>query len=575
MGWPDKTKTLQTYYPTSVMETGHDIIFFWVARMMMMGIHFMGEVPFRVVYLHPMVRDEKGQKMSKTKGNVIDPLVITEQYGADALRFTLAALTAQGRDIKLAKERIEGYRAFANKLWNATRFTLMNLSGFTVGRDPHQAAKTAADRWILARMQRAVNETVEALEGFHFNEAANTVYQFVWRELCDWYIELSKEALYGDDAEKKIASQAILVHCLETSYRLLHPMMPFITEELWKTLAAQVGGRWGDSLMTAAYPERGPVDEEAERSFNPVIGIIEAIRNIRGEMNVPFKTPLGDVEIGALEPAAHATVVQETGRIERLSNSTLSVAASGRAPSKRGGSAVAVGAGFELRVGLAGAIDLAAESARIDKELSKVEQDLAGIERKLSNPSFVERAPAEVVEKDRARSEELRDKKRKLEAHRAMLLEAEGTMETPNAVAETITPTTQAAETPPAETPATPDTGATTPPQGEAETAQTPKARRAPKAKKAAAKKPAAKKVPAAAKKAAKPVKKAAKKVAKKAKPAAKKAPARKAPARGAKKAPARGAKKAAGRGVAKAGRKPVRAAMRSAKKPAAKGRRR
>jgi valyl-tRNA synthetase len=515
----------------------------------MMGLHFMGEVPFRVVYLHPMVRDEKGQKMSKTKGNVIDPLVITDQYGADALRFTLAALTAQGRDIKLAKERIEGYRAFANKLWNATRFTLMNLSGFTVGLDPHRAARTAADRWILARLQRAVNETVEALEGFHFNEAANTVYQFVWRELCDWYIELSKEALYGDDAEKKIASQAILVHCLETSYRLLHPMMPFITEELWQTLSTQVGGRWGDSLMTAPYPKRGAVDEDAERSFNPVIGVIEAIRNIRGEMNVPFKTALGDVEVGALEPAAHATVVQETARIERLSNATLTVVASGRAPSKRGGSAVAVGDGFELRVGLAGAIDLAAERARIAKELSKVEQDLAGIERKLSNPSFVERAPAEVVEKDRARSEELREKRRKLEAHRAMLEEAEGTMETPNPVA-TMTPPVQAAETPP-ETPAMPDTGATTPPQAEAETARKPKARRAPakKAKKAPAKKPAARKAPAA-----KPAKKGGRAAAK---PAArgKVAKAAKKPVKAAKRVAAK-AKKAVRKPAKRGGRK-------------------
>jgi valyl-tRNA synthetase len=450
---------------------------------------------------------------------------------------------------------------------------MMNLSGFTVGVEPHKAARTAADRWILARLQRAVNETVEALEGFHFNEAANTVYQFVWRELCDWYIELSKEALYGDDVEKKIASQAILVHCLETSYRLLHPMMPFITEELWNTLAAQVGGRWGDSLMTAAYPKRGPVDEDAERSFNPVIGIIEAVRNIRGEMNVPFKTQLGDVEIGALEPAAHATVVQETARIERLSNATLSVAAAGRAPGKRGGSAVAVGDGFELRVGLAGAIDLAAESARIAKELSKLEQDLVGIERKLANPSFVERAPAEVVEKDRARSEELRDKRRKLEAHRAMLQEAEGTMETPNPAAETTTPTAQAAEAPPPETPLTPDTGETTPPQGEAETARQPKARRAPSKKN---KKGPARKGPAArstTKKALKAPKKGGRKGA--AKPAARrtKAPARgakkAAPARAKKAAPARGAKKTAARGA----KKTVRSVKKAARKPAKRGR--
>jgi valyl-tRNA synthetase len=429
MGWPEQTDTLRTFYPTSVMETGHDIIFFWVARMMMMGIHFMGEVPFKDVYLHPMVRDEKGQKMSKTKGNVIDPLVITEQYGADALRFTLAALTAQGRDIKLAKERIEGYRAFANKLWNATRFALMNLEGAVPAgverADP--GALSAADRWILARLQRAVNETVDALEHFHFNDAANTVYHFVWHELCDWYIELAKEALYGDDAARKRATQAVLVECLSTTYRLLHPFMPFITEELWHVLRAKVKAEaWTDAILAAPYPKPGPVDEVAERAFGPVIGIVDAIRNIRGEMNIAFKVALEDVELGSLDADAAATVREELGRIQRLANlKDPVVRPAGTPPAKRDGSAVAVGAGFEVRVGLAGAIDVQAELARIDKEIAKVDQDLGGIERKLGNPSFVQKAPPEVVEKDRARAEELREKRGKLEAHRAMLSSAE------------------------------------------------------------------------------------------------------------------------------------------------------
>jgi valyl-tRNA synthetase len=422
MGWPEQTETLRTFYPTSVMETGHDIIFFWVARMMMMGIHFMGAVPFRTVYLHPMVRDEKGQKMSKTKGNVIDPLEITERYGADALRFTLAALTAQGRDIKLAKERIEGYRAFANKLWNASRFALMNLEGHEAGA-PAPAARPPADRWILARTQRAVNDTVAALEAFRFNEAAGTVYQFVWHELCDWYIELAKEALYGDDPGKKRAAQATLVHALETALRLLHPFMPFITEELWHHLRARVkADAWPDSIYAASYPRPGPVDETAERSFGPVIGIVDAIRNIRGEMNVPFKVPLDDVEIGSLGREAAATVREEQGRIHRLANVTSAkVHADGAPIEKKPASAVAVGDGFEVRVGLAGAVDVAAESARIDKEIWKLDADLAGIEKKLANPAFVEKAPPEVVEKDRARADELREKRGKLLAHRAML----------------------------------------------------------------------------------------------------------------------------------------------------------
>ncbi|MFT3916790.1 MAG: valine--tRNA ligase [Anaeromyxobacteraceae bacterium] len=421
MGWPEKTATLAKFYPTSVMETGHDIIFFWVARMMMMGIHFMGEVPFRHVYLHPMVRDEKGQKMSKTKGNVIDPLVMTEQYGADALRFTLAALTAQGRDIKLAKDRIEGYRAFANKLWNATRFALMNLEGY----EHHEgalagAALTSADRWILARTQRAVNDTVDALEAFRFNDAASTVYQFVWGDLCDWYIELAKEALYGDDAARKQAARATLVHALSTALRLLHPFMPFITEELWHALRGKVkADAWPDSIYAAAYPAKGAVDEGAERGFGAIIGVVDAIRNVRGEMNVPYKVALEDVEVGALDPASSATVREELARIERLANAKVRIVAG--PPSRRPASAVAVGSLFELRVGLAGAIDLAAEGARITKEIEKIEADLAGLRKRLDNPGFVAKAPPEVVEKDRARADELVEKMSKLSAHRAML----------------------------------------------------------------------------------------------------------------------------------------------------------
>jgi len=426
MGWPERTRTLETFYPTSVMETGHDIIFFWVARMMMMGIHFMGEVPFRVVYLHPMVRDEKGQKMSKTKGNVIDPLVITEEYGADALRFTLAALTAQGRDIKLAKERIDGYRAFANKLWNATRFALMNLEGYRVDAPGGEGEpRSAADRWILARLQRAVNETLDALEHYHFNEAAGAVYQFIWHELCDWYIELAKEALHGEEPGRR-ATQAVLTTCLEASLRLLHPMMPFITEELWQTLRARVGGGAAPSIMVAPYPKRGEVDEAALRAFGPVIGIVDALRNIRGEMNVPFKVALRDVEVGGLSPDALAMVQGERSRIARLAHLEGFSAKSGPTE-KRRGSAVAVGSGFELRVPLAGVVDMAAEGARIEKELGKVRAELAQVENKLKNPSFVERAPREVVEKDRARVDELGEKVARLAAHRQMLLEATGT----------------------------------------------------------------------------------------------------------------------------------------------------
>jgi valyl-tRNA synthetase len=425
MGWPEETDELQTFYPTSVMETGHDIIFFWVARMMMMGIHFMGDVPFRTVFLHPMVRDEKGQKMSKTKGNVIDPLDLTEKYGADALRFTLAALTtAQGRDIKLSKERVEGYRAFANKLWNATRFALMNLAGFRwTGEDPASAARTPADLWLLARLAGAVNAAVDALEAYRFDEAAGTVYRFIWGDLCDWYIELAKESLYGDDPGRKRGAQVVLAHALETSLRLLHPMMPFVTEELWQTLKDAVGAEgWPATILEARYPERRPADVDAVEAFAPVIGVVDAIRNVRGEMNVPWKTALRGVEVGGLSAAALGTLRAEQGRVQRLANvEGLVLHPAGLGAARRPQCAVSVGAGFEVLVPLAGVVDMAAETARVAKEIAKVEADLGGIEKRLGNPSFVDKAPPEVVAEARARAEELHERRRKLEAHRALL----------------------------------------------------------------------------------------------------------------------------------------------------------
>jgi valyl-tRNA synthetase len=425
MGWPDRTEELRTFYPTSVMETGHDIIFFWVARMMMMGLHFMGDVPFRTVFLHPMVRDEKGQKMSKTKGNVIDPLDLTGKYGADALRFTLAALTtAQGRDIKLSKERVEGYRAFANKLWNATRFALMNLAGFRwTGEDPAAAARTPADRWLLARLAGAVNATTDALEAFRFDEAAGTVYRFIWGDLCDWYIELAKEALYGEDAERKRGAQAVLAHALETSLRLLHPMMPIVTEELWQTMKEAVGGAgWPATLLEARWPARRPEDRGAEEAFAPVIGVVDAIRNVRGEMNVPWKTALRGVEVGGLAAPALDTLRSEQGRVVRLANvEGLVLHPAGQGIPRRAQCAVSVGPGFEVLVPLAGVVDMAAETARAAKEIARAEGELSGIEKRLGNPSFVERAPPEVVEEARANAAGLRERIRKLEAHRALL----------------------------------------------------------------------------------------------------------------------------------------------------------
>ncbi|HET8734239.1 MAG TPA: valine--tRNA ligase, partial [Anaeromyxobacteraceae bacterium] len=576
LGWPDRTKELETFYPTSVMETGHDIIFFWVARMMMMGIHFMGEVPFRTVFLHPMVRDEKGQKMSKTKGNVIDPLEITEKYGADALRFTLAALTsAQGRDIKLAKERIEGYRSFANKLWNATRFALMHQAGAPDPARAAELARTPADRWLLARLARAVNATVDALEAYRFDEAAATLYRFCWNELCDWYIEFAKEALYGEDPVKKAGAQAVLAHALDTAYRLLHPMMPFVTEELSQMLGQGFSkGAQPRSLLETRYPERRAVDEEAERSFVTVVGVVEAIRNVRGEMNVPWKTPFHGVEVGGLSEAALASLRSERASVERVGNvDGLVLHEAGRPAGRRPQCAVVVGDGFEVLIPLAGAVDMAAETARVDKEIARITAEAEGLEKRLANPGFVERAPKEVVEESRARVEELGERRRKLLAHRDLMAgvaapEAPAAPPAPPAtapVAAAVTPAPAAPAAAPAKRvlPKAPPSGTELARKAAAARVEPP-AR--PASKPAAKAKPAPKAVPA---------KKAA--AARKPKPAAKPKPGRK-PAPVKKTVPAKKAKPAAKPKLAKKAKVakksgPAKKAKAPARKPAPRGR--
>ena len=297
MGWPDKTPELKQFYPTATLVTGFDILFFWVARMMMMGLHFMDEVPFKDVYIHALVRDAHGQKMSKSKGNVIDPLTVIDQYGTDAFRFTLAAFAAQGRDIKLAEERISGYRNFCNKVWNAARFTLMNLEGFEPDALVFEDLRLSeSDEWILHRLNETARATNQALEEYRFNEAAMTLYQFTWSEFCDWYLELSKQELYGDDPIRRRTTQYVLWTVLEHLLRLLHPLMPFITEEIWQTLPKGdrcslrgSGGDWQPSIMLAPYPQ--PREDwqfaEAASRMEQVMEVISAIRTIRGEMEVP------------------------------------------------------------------------------------------------------------------------------------------------------------------------------------------------------------------------------------------------------------------------------------------------
>ena len=410
MGWPDRTKELELFYPTSLLVTGFDILFFWVARMMMMGLKFMGDVPFRDVYIHALVRDAEGQKMSKSKGNVIDPLVMIDRYGTDAFRFTLAAFAAQGRDIKLSEERIEGYRNFVNKIWNASRFALMNLGDFdSSAKFPGKDGLSLPDRWILSRLARTVEEVTARLEAYRFNEAAGCIYRFVWHELCDWYIEMAKPALYGKEGEEcRRAAQAVLFEVLKTSYQLLHPFMPFITEELYGRLT---GGK--ESIMRSVFPCFDPsiVEEELEREMELVMGVVRAVRNIKGEMNIAPARAVDLMVMGGTESSRG--VIEKNSRLvevmARLSSMSFS---DGQAPE---GAATAVVGDLEIYVPIKGLVDIEGEERRLRKEIAKVEKEMEFVSRKLANRGFVERAPAEVVEKERRRYDELTSVKSKLE----------------------------------------------------------------------------------------------------------------------------------------------------------------
>jgi valyl-tRNA synthetase len=416
LGWPDDTAELKTFYPTSVLVTAFDILFFWVARMAMLGLRFMGDVPFRDVYIHALVRDAEGQKMSKSRGNVIDPLVMMDRYGTDAFRFTLVALAAQGRDIRLAEDRVEGYRNFANKVWNVARMVLANLDGYDAGR-ARRVPPSLADRWIASRLARAVGEVRANLRRYRFNDAASAVYQFMWHELADWYLETAKVPLYrADDPARRLRTQHTLVTVLETALRLLHPFMPFITEELWQRLPHR-----GESIMVAPYPRvpRRAIDEEAERRMGAIMGVVTAIRNIRGEMRIgPGVTLSVIVRAGG----DHAGLLEEhRALVEALARVRLAVDPQATRPAA---SALAVVGPSEVYVELAGVVDLAAERARLEKEVRRAGDAVASIESKLARPEFVERAPAAVVERERERLAEQRRVLEKLEASLAWIRDA-------------------------------------------------------------------------------------------------------------------------------------------------------
>ena len=400
LGWPDATAELARYYPTDTLVTGFDIIFFWVARMLMMGLHFMEEVPFRTVYIHALVRDQHGAKMSKSKGNVIDPLELIEEYGADALRFTLAAMAAQGRDIKLSTKRVEGYRNFTTKLWNACRFAEMNHCASVPGFDP-RSAKETLNRWIAHETAKAVRESTEAIELYKFNEAAGAAYRFVWNVFCDWYVELAKPALQGVDGPAKDETRAMTAWVRDEILKLLHPFTPFVTEELWRVTAE--GGPAREGLLTLApWPEPlAFADTVAEAEIGWVIDLVSAIRSVRAEVNITLATEIPAVLIGvSAETAARAEQWAEViRRLARLSD--LSLAAS--APP---GSVQLVVRGEIAALPLSGVIDFAAEKARLEKEIARVDSDISRIDAKLANADFVRRAPEEVVEGEREKREE-------------------------------------------------------------------------------------------------------------------------------------------------------------------------
>jgi valyl-tRNA synthetase len=400
LGWPDKTPELQRYYPTDVLVTGFDIIFFWVARMMMMGIHFMKEPPFHTVYIHALVRDEKGAKMSKSKGNVIDPLDLVDQYGADALRFTLAAMAAQGRDIKLATSRVEGYRNFATKIWNAARFAEMNGCARVAGFDPNKTQQKL-NRAALTFASRAIADVTKAIEAYRFNDAANAAYRFAWNFFCDWYLELAKPVLMGEDGPAKDETRAAIAYVFDLVLKMLHPFMPYLTEELWAIKGAE-GPKRETILALAPWPsDFNFTDEEAEGEIGWLVDLVTAIRSARNETNVPPGAQIPLVLVKA-STGAHTRVAVWGDMLKRLARLS-DVSFSDASPAESIGLVVH---GESAALPLAGVVDIAAEKVRLKKEIEKNRGEISKIDAKLGNADFMKRAPEEVVEEQRERRED-------------------------------------------------------------------------------------------------------------------------------------------------------------------------
>jgi len=409
MGWPDKTRLLETFYPTSCLVTGFDILFFWVARMMMMGLKFMNDVPFKEVYIHALVRDEFGKKMSKSLGNIIDPLLVMDRYGTDAFRFTLAALAAQGRDISLSEKRIEGYRNFMNKIWNSARFALPYLGDLDRDCDPDSSeVLSLSERWILSRLNRTIEETRRAIETYRFNDAAQSLYQFTWHEFCDWYIEEAKIPLAAVDPNARLRTARILRHVLDALMRLLHPFIPFITEEIASRIPYS-----GTTLLRGPFPasDSSRIDEEAEKKMATLMGLITAVRNIRAEMNLPpgrtlpvVVYPTSEEERSVVE--VNRPMVCSLGRIDDL---IVGDPHSKAEPPHM--SATAVVGEMRIFVPLEGIVDPDAEIARLEKELAKIDKEFATVAKKLSNEDFLSKASVEAIQKQKEKQADLTAKR--------------------------------------------------------------------------------------------------------------------------------------------------------------------
>lgn len=407
MGWPEETAELKQFYPTSVLVTGYDIIFFWVARMIMMGLEFGKDIPFKHVFIHGLVRDSQGRKMSKSLGNGIDPLEVIEKYGADTLRFMLITGNTPGNDMRFYWERVEATRNFANKLWNASRFTLMNLEGFDIKFKPSQAEYTLADKWILSRYAKTVVEVTNNLEKFELGEAGRALYDFIWNEFCDWYIEMAKARLYDKDAVKeRQTAQYVLCYVLENTLKLLHPFMPYITEEIWQHIPHE-----GESIMVAAWPtdEDNKIDIKSEQDMTTIMEVIKAIRNMRAEVNVaPGKK--SEVILQFASTDLQEVLQANAGYLKVLAAAEPITVLTSDAV-KPENAMTAVVNGVEIYLPLKGLIDVEKETARLNKELATLDKELQRVSGKLSNAGFVAKAPADVIEKEKEKQKGFEEKR--------------------------------------------------------------------------------------------------------------------------------------------------------------------